>query len=401
MGKRPQATFSVVDLFSGGGGMSYGFHAHPAFRLVGAADAQIGKPSSAKGTLACNSTYALNIGLEPAAVNLATTPPKQLMRELGLTGPIDVLAACPPCTGFTRANSTNHLVDDARNALVPRVALYAKQLQPSVIVMENARELLMGNFRKHFDTLEKQLVNLGYTVVADVHMLTAFGLPQVRERALIVAVRGDFTPRTLEDLWQGHRVSDDAVNVKRAIGELPSIKAGETHPDDPDHAAPAFVSEHTRNRTAAIPPDGGSWRDLIGGRATEKHLTPAMRKLIERKKLGSHPDVYGRMWWNRPAPTIKRECSHVGNGRYSHPVDNRLCSLREIAILNGFPRHYRFGGAGLANKYRHVGDAVPPMISYQIAAAVEWTLTGRRPAMRDIVLPDTSLRSDDIRLTSD
>jgi DNA (cytosine-5)-methyltransferase 1 len=121
-----------------------------------------------------------------------------------------------------------------------------------------------------------------------------------------------------------------------------------------------------------------------------------MRKLIEKNKLGSHPDVYGRMSWNKPAPTIKRECGHIGNGRYAHPVDNRLCSLRELAILNGFPSTYRFFGSSLANKYRHVGDAVPPLISYQIAAAVNWSFTGKRPAMQHVVLPNTSLRPADI-----
>lgn len=389
-------TYSVVDLFSGGGGMSYGFHAHPSFRVVGAADAQLGKPSSRRGSLGCNSTYALNIGVEPVAVDLAAISPKRLRGALGV-GRVDVLSACPPCTGFSRTNSQNHLVDDARNGLVPRVAAYVAELEPTVVVMENARELLMGNFKGHFTLLRRRLERLGYTVAADVHVLTRFGLPQVRERALVIAVRNGLPVRTLEQMWRGHAVTGDALTVKRAIGSLPSLRAGHTDPDDEAHVSPRFVTSHALERIAAIPPDGGSWRDLIdGGRATSKYLTPAMLKLIAARKLGNHPDVYGRMAWNRPAPTIKRECGHVGNGRYAHPIDDRLCTLRELAILNGFPSTYAFGGTSLANKYRHVGDAVPPMISYQIAWATHWALTGKRPAMADIVLPDTSLRPQDI-----
>lgn len=394
--------FTVVDLFSGGGGMSFGFHAHDAFLVVGAADAQVGKPSSPRGSLACNSTYALNIGVTPVQADLSSVEPAELAAAWGI-GRVDVLSACPPCTGFSRANAQNHLVDDARNGLVPRVALYAKALAPSVIVMENARELLTGNFRSHFEVLADRLTDMGYTVKAEVHMLSDFGLPQIRERALVVATRSGITPRTLGELWDGHRVADDAVTVKRAIGHLRHLDAGQADPDDPEHVSPRFASPDSLGRIAAIPHDGGSWRDLIGGGPeAERHLTPAMRSLIARNKLGSHPDVYGRMAWDKPAPTIKRECGHIGNGRYAHPVDNRLCTLREVATLNGFPSHYRFGGMSLANKYRHVGDAVPPLVSHQIAHAAAWSLTGSRPHIADIVLPHTSLTTDDIRVaTSD
>jgi DNA (cytosine-5)-methyltransferase 1 len=376
--------------------MSYGFHAHPSFGIIGAADAQLGKPSSKRGSLGCNSTYALNIGLEPVAADLSTVQPSHLKKLMGISGRVDVLSACPPCTGFSRTNSQNHLIDDARNGLVPRVADYVHAFEPSVVVMENARELLMGNFREHFLLLERRLERLGYTVSAQIHMLNEFGLPQLRERAVVLAVRNDLTVRTLDDLWRGYSVSADAVSVKTAIGHLPPLLAGEADPNDPTHVSPGFVTDHALGRIAAIPSDGGSWRDLIGNEVSEKYLTPAMLKLIEIRKLGNHPDVYGRLAWNRPAPTIKRECGHVGNGRYAHPVDDRLCSLREMAMLNGFPADYQFSGASLANKYRHVGDAVPPLISYQIAYAVSWSLTGARPPIQDLALSGTSLRPDHI-----
>lgn len=377
--------------------MSYGFHAHPAFEVIGAVDAQLGKPSSKRGSLGCNSTYESNMGLAPRVADLSAISATKLKSALGITNPIDVLSACPPCTGFSRMNSQNHLVDDARNSLVRRVGCYVEAFEPSVLVMENARELLNGNFRAHFDALQKRLHDLGYSVTGSTHVLTKFGLPQIRERALIVAVRGRLVPRTVEDLWEGYVVTADALTVERAIGHLPSLHAGECDPDDAEHTSPRFRTDHSLERIAAIPKDGGSWRDLIeGGEATAKYLTPAMLKLIEKNKLGSHPDVYGRMSWNKPAPTIKRECGHIGNGRYAHPVDDRLCSVRELGILNGFPSTYRFVGNSLANKYRHIGDAVPPLISYQIASAVNWSLTGKRPAMHEIVLANTSLRPADI-----
>ncbi len=115
---RPEP-WSVVDLFSGAGGMSYGFHAHPAFAVVGAADAQIGKPSSGRGTLGCNETYFANIGVSPIAADLGTVDPDDLFESMGLARPgVTVLCACPPCTGFSRTSPQNHIRDDSRNGLV-------------------------------------------------------------------------------------------------------------------------------------------------------------------------------------------------------------------------------------------------------------------------------------------
>lgn len=390
--------FRVVDLFSGGGGMSYGFHRHPAFEIVGAADGQMGKPSSRAGSLGCNETYAANLGLEPVQVDLATADPADLAGTWRVDD-IDVLLACPPCTGFSRANSRNHVRDDRRNSLVGRIADFSRVWRPSVIVMENARELLSGNFSSHFAALRADLEDIGYRTRATVHMLNEYGLPQIRQRALVVATAPGIEPWTLEDLWDGHRTAPGAITVRRAIAGLPparesgSARSGPRENGDPHHVSP-ILGEATRARIAAIPADGGSWRDLIG--VADQHLTPAMHRSIRAGSLGNHPDVYGRMWWDRPAPTIKRECSHVGNGRYAHPVEDRLCSLREMALLNGFPEEYRFGGGSLSNRYRHVGDAVPPLISHQLAHAVAWSLTGVRPAPQDIVLAGTSLTATDI-----
>lgn len=390
------ARWRVVDLFSGGGGMSYGFAAHANFAVVAAADAQLGKPSSPRGSLGCNRTYAANLGLTPVSVDLAAVDVAGLPEALGVTAPIDVLAACPPCTGFTRTNATNHLVDDARNSLVGRVAEFAEVLRPRIVLLENARELVGGNFAHHLAGLTAALERLGYAVHASTHVLTRFGLPQVRERAIVIAARSDITLHRLDELWEGYAVDLAALTVRRTIGHLPALAAGAVCPTDPDHAAPRFTAAATRGRIAAVPHDGGSWRDLWADPALHRHLTPAMRLLAARNKLGSHPDVYGRARWDAPMSTIKRECAHVGNGRYAHPDQDRLLSVREMALLNGFPASYRFSAASLANRYRHVGDAVPPLISFQLAGLCAWMLGGVRPALAELLLPGTQLRASDL-----
>lgn len=390
------AAHTVVDLFSGAGGMSCGFARHPAFAVVGAADAQVGKPSSGAGTLGCNESYARNIGVTPLEVDLAAIAPEDLRDRLALPDRPVVLSACAPCTGFTRTLARNHLVDDARNALVPRVAAFAAALRPEVVVMENARELLMGRFARHFAALRAGLEGLGYRVGAHLHVLSDVGLPQRRERALVVAVRDAHPLRGLGDLWDGLAVRPAATHVRRAIGHLPPVAAGAADPGDAMHVSPAFAGDVNRDRLAAIPRDGGSWTDLLAHAETEALLTPAMRRRASAGDLGSHPDIYGRLAWDRPAATIKRECGHVGNGRYAHPEQDRLCTVRELALLQGFPADYTFVSSSLANLYRHVGDAVPPLVAFQVAALVEWILGGDRPAPEDLVLGACSLTADDL-----
>lgn len=395
--------WEVIDLFSGAGGMSYGFHAHPAFRIVGAADKQIAKPSSKPGSLDCNLTYADNIGIEPANVDLADVSPEALRKKLlpGGKKPV-IMCSCAPCTGLSRTNPDNHLEDDPRNALVPRSALFAEAFRPAVFLMENARELITGNYDKHYLSLRRRLERLGYEVRGEVHMLDRFGLPQKRERALVVATLkederfGKLEPKTLSDLWEGYRVRNEAKTVRRAISQFDPVEAGEEPGEDLMHEAPGMTKKVLR-RMQAIPADGGSWTDLAGEPIAGEVLTPSMLRKIEKGNLGSHPDVYGRMAWDEPAPTIKRECAHIGNGRYSHPEQDRLLTVREMATLQGFPSGYRFVSSSRSNRYRHVGDAVPPLISHQLAHLSDWILTGEKPEMNEILLPDTHLRAADIR----
>jgi DNA (cytosine-5)-methyltransferase 1 len=388
--------WAVVDLFSGAGGMSYGFHAHPGFVIAGAADAQIGKPSTGHGTLGCNASYAANIGVTPVEANLAAADPAEVCRSMGLGDrDISVLCACPPCTGFSRTMARNHLRDDSRNNLVGRIPGYVELLRPQVVLIENARELVMGRFSGHLRKLLDDLAALGYQVSAGTHFLSQFGLPQKRERALIVAAAPPLTLRGLADLWSGYRVSQKATHVRRAIWELPPVPAGQADPADPMHVSPRFSSPVNRERLAAIPHDGGGWADLLGHPEAGRLLTPAMKHRARLRDLGSHPDVYGRLWWDRCAVTIKRECGHIGNGRYAHPEQDRLCTVRELAILQGFPADYTFVGT-LANRYRHIGDAVPPLISYQLAGLAQWMLTGHRPEPAELIMPGSHLTTGDI-----
>ena len=376
--------------------MSFGFHSMPDFRVRFAVDAQRGKPSSGAGALECNSTYFANIGIQPREADLTRYGPKELLAESKLKrGDVDVLISCAPCTGFSRTLGKNHVQDDPRNHLVERTATFVDGLRPKILLMENARELLMGRFKHHAEILVERLHALGYAVLAEVRMLSEFGLPQNRERALLVAAADNSQIRGLDELWSGFAPSPRSITVRHSISGLPPVVAGEVHPADDMHVSPGFSDASTLRRLQLIPRDGGSWSDLLRTADGRAVLTPAMNRSAAQGDFGSHPDVYGRLWWDKPCVTIKRECAHVGNGRYSHPIQDRLCTVRELSLLNGFPSSYKFVGS-LSNKYRHIGDAVPPLISHQLAAASKWMLTGRRPSLDECLLPGTTLRKGDL-----
>jgi DNA (cytosine-5)-methyltransferase 1 len=389
--------WTVLDLFSGGGGMSYGFHAHPNFEIIGAVDAEVGKPSSKRGSLECNSTYELNMGIKPLKFDIGELLPEKLREAVtpSLAGrKLNILISCAPCTGFSRMNSENHTTDDPRNSLVRKSAEFVAEFLPDVFVMENARELIKGKFNTHYAALRLRLEELGYKVSGRIHFLSEFGLPQKRERALVIAVRDGLSLKTLEDLWDGYSIATEATSVKRAIGKLPKLFAGEKHSADEAHWSPNVTTD-TLLRIRGIPKNGGSWVDLLNLPEYKNLMTPGMLRYVELNDFGSHPDVYGRMAWNKPAPTIKRECSHIGNGRYTHPEQDRLCSVREMAVLQGFPSTFKFSGSQ-SNMYRHIGDAVPPLISFQLAWVCEWVLTNIKPPVENIVLKDTHLSRRDL-----
>jgi DNA (cytosine-5)-methyltransferase 1 len=350
--------WKVADLFSGCGGMSYGFFSHPQyFKIVAAVDCERGKPGLTNGKPACircNTTYEMNIGVRPMNEDLSIYSPEEFMRTTGIEkGQLTVLIACAPCTGFSQKNAKNHLEDDPRNFLVEKSGEFVEALMPEFLVMENVKELIKGKMSFHYDNLKRTLEGLGYTVKAEIHDFSEWGLPQRRIRALIVA-RRDGKP-----LPPFPEKTKEFVTVRDAISDLTPLEAGQIDPADPMHRCPGH-NAHSMERIRAIPHDGGSWADIP---QEKSHL---LIPRMQRARAGSFPDIYGRLWWDRPAITITRECGHPGNGRYLHPEQDRMLSVREMAILQGFPRTYMFEGP-MSAKYNQIGDAVPPVISRKIA----------------------------------
>lgn len=278
--------------------------------------------------------------------------PYELIDTLGLKKTqLDLLAGCPPCQGFSTLRTLNGAinVDDPRNDLVMEFERFVEILRPRTVMMENVPRL--GN-TKQFDTFCKKLEKLGYWGKHRILDAANYGVPQRRRRLIYLAGIGVDVPFAEGD---GERNT-----VRKAIGSLP--KAGQS--GDPTHDIPEKRTPKVLEIIRRIPKDGGSRRSL-----------PEELQLKCHKQCPGFGDVYGRMAWDTVSPTITGGCYNPSKGRFLHPEENRAITLREAALLQGFPHQYTFppdiSKEALAGM---IGNALPPSFIAAHATSIKQIL---------------------------
>jgi len=262
-----------------------------------------------------------------------------------------LLAGCAPCQPFSTYSQGRNLRTDSRWRLLDSFSRLVGETKPDFVTMENVPSLRK---RKVFRDFLKALNQLGYSTWYDVVNCADFGLPQNRYRLVLTAsLLGEAPSLKKKDITQRKAVS-------RAFAGLPSLRAGEEDPDDSLHRC-ASLSELNLKRIKASSP-GGTWRDWPVSLRAECH---------KRKTGDGYMAVYGRMAPRGQAPTITTQCYNYGSGRFGHPKEDRPISLREAAILQGFPRDYTFEPKGQRltkhDVAKLIGNAVPPPLGRAIA----------------------------------
>lgn len=355
----PSGPVDVVDMFAGCGGMSAGFVAVnallPAYRLAMAVDID---PDAMI-------TYERNLGLKPTTLDLHRYARKQagLVEQVNASrraadAPL-VLIGCAPCQGFSSHRNADG-EGDARNSLFVTFARAAAAIGPDAIIVENVPEVTTDRYWPVVQAARRILERAGYHTVLTAHDMAEFGIPQHRFRAVMVAMRRPFMmPRGF--LSGGHRRT-----VRDAIGRLPPILPGEVCPTDPMH----FTAGHrasTVQTIKAVPLNGGS---------RPRHVGPAcLRRFEEQNGKAAYEDVYGRLAWDKPAITITGHARNPASGRYVHPEQHRGLSVREAALLQGFPSGWQFHG-GLGPAFLQIGNAVPPPFAAFLATHLLGELFG-------------------------
>lgn len=324
-GRKPCA----IDLFSGCGGLTLGLK-QAGFKVLGAVEID----NTAVETYRAN-----HRGVLVKRVDIRKLSAKGLRLELKLRrGELDLLAGCPPCQGFSTLRTRNgaNKNRDSRNDLVHEILRFAGAFHPKAVMMENVPRLIR---HKPFDDLCKGLSRLGYRLTFGIKDAARYGVPQRRRRLILLASRDfdiQFAPEARRFRTVRGAISRmaDAGSSRDALHNIPEKKR----------------AKRILKLISDIPKDGGSRSDL-----------PKSRQLDCHKRIDGFKDVYGRMAWDQVAPTITSGCFNPSKGRFLHPEKNRAITMREAALLQGFPRDYIFDLTGGKEAIAlMIGNALPP-----------------------------------------
>lgn len=346
----------VVDLFCGIGGLSAGFRSE-GFKIRAGVDVDA----------SCRYAFETNIGAKFIAKGVEELSAAEVAK-LYSRNARRVLVGCAPCQPFslyTGRYRRNETAEDAdrRWALLDEFARLIETVSPDVVSMENVPRVTthaaFGSFVAHLEAA-------GYAVTHYKVRAQDYGVPQRRKRLVLFASRYGKVDLAIPT----H--ADKPVTVREAIGQLPSITAGEAHPEDRLHVSRGLGEINMRRLRAT--PEGGSWKDWDEGLQLDCHKKDGGR---------SFRAVYGRMSWDEPSPVITTQCLGIGNGRFGHPSQDRAISIREAAILQSFPPDFDFVpendevyGLHLA---RQIGNAVPPRLGQAIARSIKMHLMAAAP----------------------
>jgi DNA (cytosine-5)-methyltransferase 1 len=318
----------AIDLFSGCGGLTTGLK-QAGFLVLGAVDNHRLSVDTYKANHAAVRVWCRDIRQFSAA---------KMKRELRLRrGRLDLLAGCPPCQAFSSLRTLNgkHALRDPDKDLLFQFLRFIKALNPKAVMIENVPGLAADERIVRFCAA---LARLGYQSEVRVLDAAQYGVPQRRRRMILLANR-------LTPIRFGRR-SQLKRTVRESIGGL--SKSGKSA--DPLHDFPEKRSPRMTKRIKMTPSDGGSRSDL-----------PGRFRLSCHEKCDGFKDVYGRMSWNDVAPTITTGCFNPSKGRFLHPRNHRAITMREAALLQGFPKRYKFprpnSKVALAGM---IGNALPP-----------------------------------------
>lgn len=339
----------AVDFFCGGGGMSYGMQ-QAGIKMLAGIDYEI----------SCKETYETNI-LEAEFIhaNVFELQEQDLESRLGLAKRDDnlILIGCSPCQYWSVINTKKEKSEKSKN-LLTEFSRFVEYFMPGYVVVENVPGIRSRQTESGLDIFIKKLESLGYTVHAEIHNTKYYGVPQSRKRFTLIA------NRMSKDKLEPIPCSGKILTVRDVLGEtngFPKIPAG--HQDDTERIhSSAGLSKINMERIQLVPKDGGN-------RLAFAHRPDLQLKCFIEKD-DSFKDTFGRLWWDRPSPTITTKFFSVSNGRFVHPEEDRALSLREGATLQSFPNEYVFKAGSRDKIARLIGNAVPPMYAARIGKAI-------------------------------
>ncbi|MER9467782.1 DNA cytosine methyltransferase [Mesorhizobium sp. M0482] len=343
--ERVNSKLKAVDFFCGAGGMSYGLSRSGIQILAGIDSA-----------LDCRVTYERNLpGAKYIRRDITRLSAPELGRRLGIVpnDPDLIFCGCSPCQFWSKIPTDK--TKSARTAfLLRQFQRFIRYFRPGFVVVEN----VPGIYRRKDESILAEFLevlrDLGYNCQDGIINASNYGVPQNRMRYLLIACRVARVHSLPEpDSGTPLRVRDF---IGRENGFEP-VAAGRRDSSRFLHTT-AALSEKNIRRLEVTPPSGG---DRSAWSSDSELQIEAYRGRDEIFR-----DVYGRMSWDRPAPTITTKFHSLSNGRFGHPEEDRAISLREGATLQTFPKSYEFHGTAITSLARQIGNAVPPELARRV-----------------------------------
>ncbi|MFH7001204.1 DNA cytosine methyltransferase [Flavobacterium bizetiae] len=340
----------AVDFFCSGGGMSFGMQ-DSGIKILAGIDFDKN----------CQDTYEANIkDAKFIHADVFELKAEDLQKELSLNKNDDdlVLIGCSPCQFWSIIN-TDRTKSSKSKSLLIEFSRFVKYLRPGYVVVENVPGVLRRKDESGLNEFIEWLKCNGYSNPHfKIHNVNDFGVPQSRKRFTLIATR------LSEDEIKPLKLDGKKAVVKDVLGPengFPEISDG--HKDNSDflHSVPS-ISDINKRRLKKVDKDGGNRLGFAND--------PELQLKCFEGKDNAFKDTFGRLWWNRPSPTITTKFFSVSNGRFVHPEEDRALSIREGAVLQSFPKTYKFKGTSIANLARMIGNAVPPKYATALGKAI-------------------------------
>lgn len=344
--------YNVVDLFAGVGGLSYGFSKLHQFNIIAANE--IEKDIATAYSINHPTVQMINCDINDLNETILD---EALKRQK-----VDIVIGGPPCQSYSTVGKRQL---DARANLFMQYKRVLQIIQPKAFVFENVVGILSMDHGNLFKRVQAEFEDIGYTLKYQVLDAVNYGVPQHRERVILVGFRGD-NPFKYPEATHGDG-KKPYVTLKDAIGDLPVLKSGQQSSEyakEADNEFLKFVRQKNIGLSEHAAPKNG------------EHLMKIMEALKDGQSKDDLPEeirpksgygnTYAKLWWERPSTTITRNFACPSSSRCIHPRDSRAMSIREGARLQGFPDDYQFYGSD-GMKRLEIGNAVPPLVSMAIA----------------------------------
>ena len=345
--------YNIVDLFAGVGGLSYGFSQLDEFHIVMANE--IEKDISVAYTLNHPEVKMVNCDINDLT--------EDIIKDAIGNNVIDIVVGGPPCQSYSTLGKRQ--LDDRANLFMQYKRILSI-IKPKAFVFENVTGIISMDGGRLFKSVQAEFAELGYDLKYKVLNALDYGVPQIRERVILVGFLG-------KNNYQYPRPTHGEgllpyVTLREAIGDLPVLASGETNN--------SYMNEPTNDFLRFVRKNGKTTATEHSAPRNGARLIKLMQTLKDGQSKDDLPEdirpksgygnTYAKLWWDRPSTTITRNFACPSSSRCIHPRDSRAMSIREGARLQGFPDDYIFYGSD-GMKRLEIGNAVPPLLSVAIA----------------------------------